>query len=56
MVNDTVMQRGNIIIREELGKQTGDVRSQTADGRWWVTYNGQVVGTGDEVKTLWRPK
>ena len=43
------------IIRTELGKQTGDVYCQTADGQWWKTWDG-VVRTGEEVKQLHYPR
>ncbi len=45
---------GNIIVREEAGQNTGDRRYQTADGKWWVQYEGQEVGTGDIVRQLYR--
>jgi len=40
-----------IIIRRELGKGTGDILYQTADGRWWEkAWDGQIR-TGQEVRT-----
>ena len=54
MVNDTGRNVNNSIIRQEYGPGTGDERFQTADGKWWVKYEGQEIGTGDEVRQLYR--
>jgi len=38
------------IIKEELGKNTGDVLFQTEDGRWWKVWDG-IIRTGQDIKT-----
>ncbi len=38
------------IVRQELGKFTGDILYQTEDGQWWKPWDGQDR-TGQEVRT-----
>ena len=44
--------RNNIVVRTELGEGTSDMRYQTTDGRWWKRWEGEDVGTGDEIREL----
>ena len=44
--------RNDIIVRTELGEGTGDMRYQTSDGKWWKKWEGELVGTGDEIREL----
>ncbi len=37
------------IIREKMGRGTGDRLLQTEDGRWWERWDG-VVKTGEEIR------
>ncbi len=53
MVNDTGRDSGNVIVNEQDGPGTGDRLYRTADRRWWVKYEGQEIGTGDEVRQLY---
>lgn len=43
-----------LIVRTELGSQTGDEIHQTADGRWWSKWDG-TIRTGEELRRVWRP-
>ena len=36
----------DVIVNTELGQGTGDMRYQTADGKWWVEWDGRELGTG----------
>ena len=40
------------VIRQKLGIGTGDVLYQTTDGTWWKKYEGEELGTREEVRTL----
>ena len=47
MVSSTELK----IIKRKLGRGTGDILYQTEDGRWWEPWQGEIVGTGDEIRT-----
>ena len=44
--------QNNIVVRTELGPYTGDMRYKTNDGKWWKTWRGKDIGTGDEIREL----
>lgn len=51
MPNDNNYCR-NIVVRTVFGSFTDEKRYQTADGRWWEDWDGQVR-TGQEVRKLY---
>ena len=54
MVNSTNINETNFIVREKLGKNTGDTLLQTADGKWWLEHKTEYVKVGERIKVLWR--
>ena len=42
----------SIVVKTEFGFYTNDKKYQTADGRWWKDWDGQVR-TGQELRKLY---
>jgi len=47
-----INEETNIIIKTQLGKYTGDIIYQTADGRYWKKWRGETLHTGEEIKKI----